>query len=159
MGSMKPQIFDPSWYARVMKSTSAVVLACGPTGSGVKLWSRRRLLGHRDDEVLADNAMAALDILVPKMGQGDNPTEKATEAKEVAVRKRLAEIRKFAASAPVIMNWTTRDLGVDPTNFDPENLGLPGALIDGVDVILYVMRDGRITDDITKCFVLKTVAS
>jgi len=152
---MKFKAFDPAWYARVMKSTSAVVLACGPLGSGVKLWSRRRLFGHRDDEVLADHAMAALDIPTPRVGPDDDPAEKAMEARDAAVRKRLAEIRKFAAGAPVIMNWSTRDLGTNPDRFDPESLGLPGSLIDDVDVILYVMRDGRMTDDSAKCFVLK----
>jgi len=152
---MNPRKFDPSWYAGVMKGTSAFVLACGPLGSGVKLWSRRRLFGHRDDEVMADRAMAALRIPAPKVGPGDDPAEKAMEARESAVRARVAEIRKFAAHAPVVMNWITRDLGTDPSRFDPENLGLPGALIDGADVILYVLRDGRITDDVGKCFVLK----
>jgi len=152
---MKPRKFDPSWYAGVMKVTSAVVLACGPPGSGAKLWARRRLFGHRDDEVLADRAMAALDIPTPKVGPGDDPAEKAAEARDSAVRKRLAEIRKFAAGAPVIINWTTRDIGTDPAKLDSENLGLPGTLVDGVDVILYVLRDGRITDDAGKCFVLK----
>jgi hypothetical protein len=147
--------FDPNWYTKVMKGTSALVLACGPIGSGVKLWTRRRLLGHRDDEVLADHAMAALHFDTPRVEPGDDPVTKVAESRDLAVKRRLAEIKKFAAGAPVVLNWTTRDLGVDAAKFSVENLGLPGALIDGVDVVLYVVRDGRMTDDIGKCFILK----
>jgi len=156
---MTARQFEPDWYARVMKGTSAVVLACGPNGAGVKLWTRRRLFGHRDDEVLADNAMSALRIERPKLSPGDDPVIKALEAKNAAVRQRLDEIKKFAAGAPVIMNWTTRDMGTEPAKFDAEALGLPSALLDGADVILYVVRDGRITGDIDKCWVLKDAYS
>lgn len=147
--------FDPAWYAKVMKNTSALILACGPPGSGVKLWTRRRLLGHRDDEVLADHAMAALRLDVPRIVPGDDPVTKVSEARDIAVTRRLDEIRIFAAGAPVILNWTTRDIGTDYSRFSAENLGLPGALLDGVDAILYIVRDGRLTDDIGKCYVLK----
>lgn len=156
---MTARVFDPGWYARVMKGTSALVLACGPPGSGVKLWTRRRLFGHRDDEVLADRAMAALKFPAPKVGPGDDAFAKVAESRDIAVRSRLEEIRRFAAGAPVIMNWTTRDLGTDRSKYDAENLGMPAALIDGVDVILYVARDGRLTDDLAKCFVLKDAYS
>ncbi len=149
------RIFDPAWYAKVMKNTSAIILACGPPGSGVKLWTRRRLLGHRDNEVLADHAMDALRIDMPRVGPGDDPVTKVAEARDIAVTRRLDEIRRFAAGAPVILNWTTRDIGTDRSRFSAENLGLPGALLDGVDVILYIVRDGRMTDNIDKCHVLK----
>jgi len=147
--------FDPAWYARVMKNTSALILACGPPGSGVKLWTRRRLLGHRDGEVLADHAMAALRIKTPRLEPGDDAVTKVAEARDMAVTRRLDEIRRFAAGAPVILNWITRDIGTDSSKFSAENLGLPGALLDGVDAILYIVRDGRMTDDIDKCYVLK----
>ncbi len=147
--------FDPAWYAKVMRNTSALILACGPPGSGVKLWTRRRLLGHRDNEVLADHAMAALRLDMPRMGSGDDIVTKVAEARDIAVTRRLDEIRRFAAGAPAILNWTTRDIGTDHSRFSAENLGLPGALLDGVDAILYIMRDGRMTDDIGKCYVLK----
>lgn len=147
--------FDPAWYAKVMKNTSGLILACGPLGSGATLWTRRRLLGHRDNEVLADNAMAALRIDIPRVGPDDDLVTKVAEAKDMAVTRRLDDIRRFAAGAPAILNWTTRDIGTDHSRFSAENLGLPGALIDGVDVILYIVRDGRITDDIGKCYVLK----
>lgn len=152
---MKPRMFDQSWYAKVMKRTDGLVLACGPTGAGVRLWTRRLMLGHRDDEVLADQASAALRIPVPTVGPDDDPVVKAAEAKDAAVKERLAEIRKFAAGAPVVLNWTTRDLGTAAARFDVENLGLPGALIDGVNAVLYIMRDGRLTSYIDKCWILK----
>jgi len=147
--------FDPAWYAKVMKNTSALILACGPPGSGVKLWTRRRLLGHRDGEVLADHAMAALRLDIPRIGPDDDPVTKVAEARDMAVTRRLDEIRRFAAGAPAILNWTTRDIGTDHSKMSAENLGLPGALLDGVDVILYIMRDGHMTDNIGKCCVLK----
>ncbi len=147
--------FNPAWYARVMKNTSALILACGPPGSGVKLWTRRRLLGHRDGEVLADHAMAALRVDTPRVEPGDDLATKVAEAMDIAVTRRLDEIRRYAAGAPVILNWITRDIGTDSSRFSAENLGLPGALLDGVDAILYIVRDGRMTDDIGKCYVLK----
>ena len=147
--------FDPAWYAKVMRNTPAVILACGPMGSGVKLWTRRRLLGHRDDEVLADHAMSSLRLDMPRVGPGDDLVTKVAEARDMAVTQRLDEIRRFAAGGPVILNWTTRDIGIDHNRFSVENLGIPGALIDGVDAILYVMRNGVITDDIGKCYILK----
>ena len=156
---MPARRFDPAWYASVMKRTQAMVLACGPPGSGVRLWTRRRLLGHRDDEVLADRAMSALSFAAPAVGPGDDPVAKAEEAKNAAVRRRLEEIRRFAAGAPVVLNWTTRDIGTDPARYDAEGLGLPAALLDGVDVVLYVARDGHINDDPARCFVLKDAYS
>jgi len=147
--------FDPAWYAKVMKNTSALILACGPPGSGVKLWTRRRLLGHRDGEVLADHAMACLRLDMPRIAPGDDVVTRVAEVRDMAVTRRLDEIRRFAAGYPAILNWTTRDIGTNHSKFSAENLGLPGALLDGVDAILYVVRDGRMTDDIGKCYVLK----
>ena len=153
---MKARPFDPGWYARVMKNTTgAIILVCGATGSGVRLFTHRRFLGHNYNEVLADRAEGAMRLAMPAISPDDDPMSALAAAKNKAAKAILDDIRAFAAGAPAVIPWTSRNLGNDPDKFDLDNLGVPTVLIDEANAVLYIISDRQLTDDLRRCWVLK----
>ena len=153
---MKARQFDPGWYAKVMKNTTgAIVLVCGATGSGVRLFTHRRFLGHNHNEVLADRAEGAMRLAMPTISPGDDPIKAVAAAKNKAAKAILDDIRAYAAGAPAVVTWTSRNLGNDPDKFDLDNLGVPTVLTDEANAVLYIVSDRQLTDDLRRCWVLK----